>query len=111
MFSPPEQEMLVSVHPDGTVSFTVLVPSWEEVKSKGEDSWPVPPEVVMLKLELTPEPDPVKPNVPLPPVVFLITFRDAWLVLVNVQTTASPVASVTDWFVPGVYADPFLVQA
>ncbi len=103
--------MLVSVHPDGTVSFTVLVPSWDEVKPKGEPNWPVPPEVAMLKLLLTPVPDPVKANVPLPPVVFLITFKDACLVLVNVQTTASPVANVTDWFAPGVYADPFLVQA
>ncbi len=51
---------------------------------------PVPPEVVMLN---APSAVPVNPNVPLPPTVFLVMDRVAWLVLVNVQLAESPAAT------------------
>src|SRR6266581_477280 len=96
---PPEQEIEVSVQPDVTVSVRVLVPSW--VPSRLYRWCPVLPEVVMEVLP-TPEPDPVKPNVSLPPTVVLIRSREAFWVLVNVQESALPAptviwASVSPW--------------
>src|SRR5438552_721065 len=84
---PPEQEIEVSVHPAGTVSDRVLVPSW--VPSRLYRWCPVLATVVMEVLP-TPEPDPVKPNVSLPPTVFLIRSREAFWVLVNVQESLLP---------------------
>src|SRR6266487_5170922 len=101
MFSPPAQKIEVSVHPVGTVSVTVLVPSW--VPSRLNTLLLGLVEVVAIEKDgSTPVPVPAKAKLPVPPTLDLMMVREASWVLVNVQESALPAptvrrASVSPW--------------
>src|SRR5438552_674708 len=84
---PQAREIEVSVHSAGTVSGRALVSSWGR---SGVCCCCLVLATVVMEVLPTPEPDPVKPNVSLPPTVFLIRSREAFWVLVNVQESLLP---------------------
>src|SRR5947199_152031 len=86
--------MLVSDQPLGTVSVTVLVPSWA-----AEKVWPpsVPEPLTVVIVEAA---APLKLKLPLPPRVDLLIVRRASFGLVKVQVTLSPAAITTCPAVP-----------